>query len=206
MKFDELNAHVPYAVGGKAKSLEMKLGDITLALPGKHADQTTPIGGDFVVMVTCSQKKWKRHQFSHIDIFQDVEQKRNDGQYAKLMGSDSVVLVNELMNEYMAVVLGADPASHVYPKYDHLTGLRVGPFLRGIQALAVAEHRRYAQYEDRFGGRFLPFRFSTGIAEGLWTAADAAEKQKLGRPGVEWLERDHGLPSLTKSLMGLDTD
>lgn len=202
MDFDELNAHVPYAVGGKVKSLEMKLGDVTLALPGKHADQTTPPGGDFVVMVTCSRKKWRRHQFSHVDIFQDVEQKRNDNQYAKLMCSDSVELVNELMVEYLAVIQGADPRLHVFTKYDHLTGLSVGPFLRGVQALAVAEHRRYAQYENKFGGRFLPWRFSVGIAEGLWTAADAAEKQKMGRPGVEWLEKDYGLPILTKELMG----
>jgi hypothetical protein len=202
MKFDELNAHVPYVVGGKMKSLEMKLGDVTLALPGKHADQTTPVGGDFVVMVTCPQKKWKRHQFSHIDIFQDVEQKRNENTYAKLMGSDSLVLVNELMSEYLAVILGDDPSSHVFTKYDHLTGLSVGPFLRGVQALAVAEHRRYSQYESKFGGRFLPFRFAAGIAEGLWTAADAAEKQTKGRPGVEWLEKDYGTPVLTKELMG----
>lgn len=184
MKFDDLHAMIPYAKGGKAKSLRMNpYPSITLAMPGRHWEDTSPIGGDFVVMVSALHKDWEFHQFTHTDIFQVVAD-HPDPQH--------------LMTNYLLVVQGADPEK--LEGVDHYSW--TGVLLKAMQCLAVAEHRRYARYENKFGGRFLPFRFAAGIAEGLWTAADAAEKQKKGRPGVEWLEKDFGVPTLTKELMG----
>ena len=205
MDFDELHATVPYVTGGKLKSVKFYPhgpdSDVTLAMPGKHADQTSPPGGDFVVMVTDSKVKWRNHQFTHGDIFNDLELKITDGSYAELMGYDHIDLADDFILAYKAVIEGSDPRFHVYPKFDYLAGLRAGPFLRGVQALAVAEHRRYAQHEAKFGGRYLPFRFSAGIVERRWTAGQAIDKQKKGRLGVEMLEREFGLPFLTQELM-----
>jgi hypothetical protein len=105
-----------------------------------------------------------------------------------------------LIDAYLDIIQGGDPNDY---KLKRGLGGLVHPqtFLYAIQCLAVAEHRRYAQHEAKFGGRFLPFRFAAGINEGLWTATEAAEKQKRGRPGVEWLEKDHGTPVLTQKLM-----
>lgn len=203
MKFDELNATIPYAVGGKPKSLTMApYSDITLALPGRHAKDTDPVGGDFVVMVTCDHKKWRNHQFTHGDLFKDLEIKATQSPYQDLVLKDAREIAAELMRSYLRVVRdGVRPASVLSIDFDYLHGLRGGTFLRAVQCLAVAEHRRYARYESAWGGRFLPLRFSAGIVEGLWTAADAIERQKRGRPGVEWLERDFGTPVITKELM-----
>lgn len=202
MKFDELHAMIPYAKGGKEKILRMKPYDtVTLALPGRHWEDTDPIGGDFVVMVDDEKKKWKNHQFTHIDLFEDLEDKTKQGTYQDLMQVDAQELAQEFMRAYLKVIQGEDPNRVCYTKFDYLSGIRASTFLRAAQSLAVAEHRRYAKYEAKFGGRFLPFRFGAGIVEGLWTAVGAADKQKRGRPGVEWLEKDFGLPQLTKELM-----
>lgn len=189
MKFQELHELVPYARFGKVKSLTMTpYKSITLAMPGRHAEDCTPKGGDFVVMVTDAGMKWKRHQFTHDDIFNDIEAK----------SAADKVEADVLMDAYFAVIIGEDP--------DHLahgagkSGINPLIFLHAVQCLAVAEHRRYAHYEDKFGGRFLPFRFATGIAEGLWTAADAIKVQKYGRPAVERLEKSNGTPVLTQNL------
>lgn len=194
MKFQELHEHIPYARFGKEKSLTMQPYDnITLALPGRHAEDCSPKGGDFVVMVTDKDVGWKRHQFTHTDIFVDIEHRV----------LSSAIKASDFMEFYLEVIAtGADPTTC---KFGHSgIGGVMNPltFFCATQCLAVAEHRRYSQYEKKFGGRFLPFRFAAGIAEGLWTATDAAEKQKRGRPGVEWLEKDHGIPVLTKQLMG----
>lgn len=194
MKFDKLNAMVPYVTGGKQKILTMHpYNAITLALPGRHANDTTPVGGDFVVMVDDDSLDWTRHQFTHTDLFMDLQAKRDD-----LPGKS-----NRLMEYYLEVVLnGFDPDKALTDDLDGLPGVHPQTFLYAVQALAVAEHRRYARFESKFGGRYLPFRFGAGIVEGLWTATAAAEKQKRGRPGVEWLEKDFGVPVLTKELMG----
>lgn len=183
MKFEALNDMIPYVMGGKEKILRMSpYPGVTLAMPGRHAKDTTPKGGDFVVMVSALHKNWEFHQFTHIDIFQIVAEHPDP---------------EHLMKNYLLVVQGADPTT--LEGVDHYSW--TGVLLKTMQCLAVAEHRRYAKYELKFGGRFLPFRFAAGIAEGLWTAADAAEKQKKGRPGVEWLEKDFGTPQLTQELM-----
>lgn len=197
MKFKELHEHVPYARFGKEKSLTMSpYPNITLALPGRHAEDCSPKGGDFVVMVTDPGMKWKKHQFTHTDIFKDVQ--------AKFDAADNaprIMDLNGFMFCYFDVVVkgGNPPQDLVQPDWLEHT-LNPVTFLNAVQCLAVAEHRRYAVHEPKFGGRFLPFRFAAGIAEGLWTATDASDKQKRGRPGVEWLERDHGVPVLTQQL------
>lgn len=198
MRFDKLNEMIPYVMGGKQKILTMHpYNAITLAMPGRHGKDTEPIGGDFVVMVDDDEKDWTRHQFTHTDLFMDLQ--------AKADASTRPGLIDGYMADYLSVITGADPDKYVASSdYESiLPGIHPTTFLHAVQCLAVAEHRRYAKYEAKFGGRYLPFRFGAGIVEGLWTATDAAEKQKRGRPGVEWLEKDHGVPTLTRELMNV---
>lgn len=162
---------------------------ITLAMPGRHAEETTPRGGDFVVMVTDKGLKWKNHQFKHSHLFNDVQDKYND----------NGITVNHLLQSYLKVIQGEDPEK--VPLTGAMVGINQEIFLRAVQCLAVAEHRRYAKHEAKFGGRFLPFRFVAGIGQGLWTADAGSEVQKYGRPAVERLEKDYGLPVLSKELM-----
>ena len=193
LKFEKLNDTIPYAIGGKVKSLVMEPYDgVFLAMPGRHADQTTPKGGDFVVMVTDPIIGWNRHQFTHDDIFRLIED--HPGTCSR----------NVVLAAYLKVVTGADPdkVQSMSGQFGHV--LENKRFLHAMQCLAVAEHRRYAHYEEQFGGRFLPFRFAAGIGEELWTANDAIKVQKYGRPAVERLEKKHGVPALTAKLMGLD--
>jgi hypothetical protein len=160
-------------------------------MPGRHADQTSPPGGDFVVMVTDPGKGWKKHQFTHGDIFMDLEAKR-------LADPDST---DFMLTQYANIVVNGDDPDKIAVGENTLSGVHPNLFFYAVQCLAVAEHRRFARYEAKFGGRFLPLRFSAGIVEGLWTAGQAIEKQKRGRPGVEWLEKDYGTPFLTQVLM-----
>jgi len=193
MKFSELHETIPLARYGKEKSLEMKpYPNIILAMPGRHAEDTTPKGGDFVVMVSDKNVKWRRHQFTHDDIFQDIQMRRLSSAY------------NNFTEFYLNVIaLDYDPDDCPYPTtglggvMDNLT------FFHAVQCLAVAEHRRYSQYEDKFGGRFLPFRFAAGIYDGLWSAQDAIDVQRYGRPAVERLEKSKGVPVLTAKLMSI---
>jgi hypothetical protein len=165
---------------------------ITLAMPGRHAEDTTPKGGDFVVMVTDAGMKWRKHQFKHDDIFFDVEVKAD--QNPEHMGF--------FMNQYLNVIAtGDDPMKIKLGDGITLAGIEFTHFLCAVQCLAVAEHRRYHMYEDKFGGRFLPFRFAAGIAEGLWTADECVKVQKYGRPAVERLEKNTAVPLLTQQLM-----
>ena len=192
MKFEKLNEMLPYVQGGKQKILSYQpYNGITLRFPGRHAKDTTPIGGDFVVCVDDDEMEWVVHQFTHTDLFIDLEVKR--------MAFATTTAVH--MEDYLNVVReGKDPEKMDWATAD-FPGLNPQTFLYAVQCLAIAEHRRYSQYEAKFGGRYLPFRFGSGIVEGLWSAADAAERQKRGRPGVEWLEKDFGVPTLTKELM-----
>ena len=190
MKFDKLNEMVPYVVGGKSKILSMHpYNAITLRMPGRHASDTDPVGGDFVVCVDDEELDWTEHQFTHIDLFRDLEI-RSKEEHA-----------HSFMKDYLSIIQGGDPNASVH-WYTPAGCIHTITFMYAVQCLAVAEHRRYARFENKFGGRYLPFRFGAGIVEGLWTATDAAEKQKRGRPGVEWLEKDFGVPVLTKELMG----
>lgn len=192
MKFNKLHEMIPYVQGGKAKILSMHpYNAITLRMPGRHAKDTDPIGGDFVVCVDDENMDWIEHQFTHTDIFMDLQAKHDE----------EPVFADVLIEHYRRVVVdGFDPEKIDVVDYEG-PGIHPTTFLYAVQCLAVAEHRRYARFEPKFGGRFLPLRFGAGIVEGLWTATDAAEKQKRGRPGVEWLEKDFGVPTLTKELM-----
>lgn len=189
MDFNELNELIPFARYGKEKILTMQpYNAITLGLPGRHAEDTTPKGGDFVVMVDSSTLDWTRHQFTHTDLFKDIEAK----------SEQSRTMTRRFMESYFDVVLGSEP--EIWDR-NGLPGLHPMTLLYALQCLAVAEHRRYAIHEKKYGGRYLPFRFAAGIAQGLWTAADAANLQKRGRPGVEMLEKQHGRPDLTGDLI-----
>lgn len=197
MNFEELNNTIPLAKGGKEKVLRYSpYPNVTIAMPGRHADQTVPKGGDFVVMVNDPDMKYTDAQFTHTDIFKDIELKY------KMQPNPA----QAVMRDYLKVVQGEDipevPEAYLMTllrPFDY--GMNVVTFLQACQCLAVAEHRRYAQHEVKWGGRYLPFRFAAGIAEGLWTAADSAYLQKKGRPGVEILENEHGVPILTKELI-----
>lgn len=195
MNFEKLDEMIPLAIGGKVKILEMHpYNAITLRMPGRHAKDTDPKGGDFVVCVDDENMDWTEHQFTHADLFGDVEKKAfalND--YTQV-----------LMESYLSTVWdGVDPGRFSFEDPNNkIPGIHPQTFLYAVQCLAVAEHRRYPQHEAKFGGRYLPFRAAAGVAEGLWTAAEAQEKtRKMGRPGVEWLEKDCGTPLLTKELM-----
>src|SRR6266540_2905180 len=189
MKFQELNEYIPYARFGKEKSLIMEpYPNIRLLLPGRHAEDTSPKGGDFCVVVTDPKINWNNHQFTHAGIFNDIEVKYED----------NPELTRALMNEYLEVIVGGKEPSAKSIKAINLSGMDALTFLYGTQCLGVAEHRRYHMHEAKFGGRYLPFRFAAGIAEGLWTADMGSEVQKYGRPAVERLEKSNGIPRLTQ--------
>jgi hypothetical protein len=190
MNFDKLNQMIPYVMGGKPKVLTMHpYNAITLAMPGRHGKDTTPVGGDFVVMVDDENKDWTKHQFTHDDIFLDLQDKFAFNQS------------HQLLHNYLKVVHeGLDPEKvEVADDYPYV-GVHPKTFLYAVQCLAVAEHRRYAHFEQKFGGRYLPLRFASGIVEGLWTATDAMAWQRKGRPGVERLEKEFGTPLTTARL------
>lgn len=197
MKFNKLNEMIPYVTGGKSKILTMSpYNAITLRMPGRHAKDTIPLGGDFVVCVDDEELDWVEHQFTHADIFNDLENKTNGGPYLHWEPF-------RLMEHYLSVVQqGADPEKIDTETLELMPGLHPQTFLYAVQCLSVAEHRRYAQHEAKFGGRYLPFRASAGIVEGLWSAEEATSRtRRRGRLGVEWLEKEFGVPTLTKELM-----
>ena len=161
---------------------------ITLALPGRHQGDTPKPGGDFVVMVTDTAMNWINHQFTHVDIFADIAKKVKQDQD----------LADELMNNYAAVVFGASPDDYKWMRGPLKDSLHPQIFLHAVQCLAVAEHRRFSQHEGKGGGRYLPARFASGIVEGRWTVDDCIEVQRRGRPGLDWLIKQHGAPKPLK--------
>lgn len=189
MNFDTLNTLIPHALGEKLHVLTMSpYNGITLALPGRHQKDTEILGGDFVVMVSDAKLGWVNHQFTHDHLFSDIEHKT----------SQDFDLVTELMNNYAAVVFGADPNEFEWIRRGWQDSLHPQTFLYAVQCLAVAEHRRYGQHEARGGGKFLPARFASGIVEGLWTAEDCKAVQRRGRPGLDMLISQHGKPGTLK--------
>lgn len=192
MDFQTLNETIPYVYDGKKHLLSYSpYNGIILRMPGRHANDTEKVGGDFVVCVDDEKRGWVAHQFTHDDIFADIESRLTD---KSLSASD-------LMKMYAKVVFGADPNDYKLKRSTN--GIHPQTFLYAVQCLAVAEHRRYAKYEKRGGGRYLPARFASGIAEEKWTAADCKAVQRMGRPGVELLESKHGKPTSLKKLAGL---
>lgn len=182
MNFEKLHELIPYATGGKNHAVTMSpYNAVMLAMPGRHQHDTVPPGGDFVVMVSDDNLGWVNHQFTHDDIFLDMERKVQ-------LDSESA---EQLMADYAAVVVnGADPEKFSWERGDWVDSLHPQTFLYAVQCLAVAEHRRYHQFEKRGGGRYLPMRFTFGIVSEAWTAADCKNYQRRGRPGLEHLEKE----------------
>lgn len=197
MKFEELHASIPYVIGGKEKVLRMHPYEgIELRMPGRHAKETTPPGGDFVVCVTDEYQGWKVHQFKHDDIFLLFETRA-------AIDSGAAAIT---MSRYAQVVTGADPMSIAIQEPVTLSSISERTLLCALQALAVAEHRRYAQHESRGGGRFLPARFAAGIVEGKWTAAEAMAVQRRGRPGLDQLVNERGAPKTIRQWKELEEE
>jgi hypothetical protein len=201
MDFTTLHEMIPLATGDKLHVMEMKpYPNITLAMPGRHQNDTTPNGGDFVVMVDDKSMGWVKHQFTHGDLWDDLENKMQ----SDLPGA------TVLMKDYAKVVRGADPNMHGWSfergGYDGegpdpwRVTLHPQTFLHAVQCLAVAEHRRYWQHECQGGGRYLPARFSMGIIEGKWSAEDAKAYQYRGRQGLENLIKEKGRPTPLKKF------
>lgn len=199
MRFSELHATIPYVTEGKQKSLTYSpYPNIELAMPGRHAKDTSPPGGDFVVRVSDTNLGWTKHEFTHTDIFKVLEEKK------KAQINPSQFLMEDylkVVNEDMEVTFDTVKNLTVTLTGEWMQTMNDMTFLQAVQCLAVAEHRRYAKFEKRGGGKFLPFRFGAGIVEGRWSAADAAGMQRKGRPGVEILEKLYGIPQLTQDLM-----
>lgn len=199
MKFEQLNEMIPYVVGGKKHILSMEPYErVTLRMPGRHMNDTETPGGDFVVEITDGSTSWESKQFTHQDIFEDFQDKADLDQGA----------AERLMRLYAKVVLGDDPegfhkASERASSDSWEGTLDPETLLCALQCLAVAEHRRYARFEAKMGGRFLPARFAAGIVYGLWTADDAKMWVRKGRPGVEALERLHGKPPTLEEIAEL---
>lgn len=187
MNFETLHELIPHTLGKKLHTVSMNpYNAVTLAMPGRHQTDTAIPGGDFVVMVDDTNLGWVKHQFTHDDLFNDIEQKVYESE------TDA----KALMSCYAKVVLGADPDTLSAPHF--LGSVHSKTFLYAVQALAVAEHRRYGQHEKRGGGRFLPARFSSGIVEKLWTATDCKAVQRRGRMGLDHLISVHGKPTPLK--------
>lgn len=200
MIFDELNNRIPYVTGGIKHILSTSPYDgVILRMPGRHENDTEKPGGDFVVEITDDITNWGAKQFTHQDIFDDFQDKTDaDADAAK-----------KLMQFYAAIVLhGADPDDyykHVGIAVEAWKGtVSVSTLVAALQCLAVAEHRRYARYEAKMGGRFLPARFAAGIVYGQWTSDDAKLVVRKGRPGVEMLERLHGKPPSLQELATIE--
>lgn len=188
LTFEEVNDKIPYMTGIKLYTQRLALYPaVEVRYPGRHQYDTSPIGGDAVVIATDQEAGWNKKKFTHHHFFEDIELKRDadfDGTYA-------------MMEEYISVLHGEKPTGKDY----ELPGVDSVITMQSLQVISVIEHRRYARYEKKFGGRFLFPRFAFGIVEGLWSANDAAKKEGKGKPGVEWLEKDHGTPVLTTGLM-----
>lgn len=205
VNFDTLNELIPTVTGKKLHVLTMSpYNGVTLAMPGRHQNDTEPHGQDFVVMVSDSNLNWVNHQFTHDDLFKDIEKKCADDQ----------ALTAEFLRDYVKVVFGDDPAKLEWHRPSkHPKGLDLfeethtwdetlhpQTFLYSVQCLAIAEHRRYHQHEAKGGGRFLPVRFVSGIVEGLWTAEDCKKVQRRGRMGLDHLMSVHGNPTPLKEI------
>jgi hypothetical protein len=189
MKFDELNNSIPYVVGGKKHILSMQPYEgVTLRMPGRHENDTEKPGGDFVVEITDDTTSWESKQFTHQHIFDDFQSKTD-------LHAEQA---ERLMQLYAKVVLDQEDPDNFWkytgasvPEWEGTVS--VPTLIAALQCLAVAEHRRYARYEAKMGGRFLPARFAAGIVYGHWTAEQAKSRVRMGRPGVEWLEKEAGV-------------
>jgi hypothetical protein len=187
MTFDELNLYVPYVTpkdGHKLHGLKTELSKyVRVGSPGKYWDKTTPIGGDYVVEVDDAIAGWKFRKFRHDHLFEDLAEKaRADADWMQKVFAPALV----------RVVFGASP-DELYEENDPgLPGVNASTLLAASQALALAEHRRYARMEAAGGGRFLPVRFAMGIVFEIWPASEATRVMYQGLPGLHSLEARFG--------------
>ncbi len=192
MFFNEVHEKIPYLSDGELHSVTTEIYPaVRVKQPGRHAFDTDPIGGDFVVEVSCDNAKWDWKQFTHADLFADLQSKYDTSQrfflqhtYAKFLARVVDGTIEPIKIETTATIPGLD-----------LTVL-----LQTSQVLAVAEHRRYARYEANGGGRFLPVRFALGIIFGHWSAAEATRVQRRGVHGLRELTKLGGNPPTVRKL------
>lgn len=194
MLFDELHAMVPYEHEGPVHANSLQVyPDVRVKFPGKHALDTDPVGGDFLVEVNCANAQWVWKQFTHGDIFKDIEDKTM---------FDPSFMAERGIVEVAHVVKGNKGIGSGIPWHAvKLPGLRYKTLLQASQALAVAEHRRYHRYEKNGGGRFLPLRFAIGIVYGFWTADEAIAVQRRGVHGLRELQKEHGNPPTVHAIL-----
>ena len=200
MRLTELENRIPYRVVSDTLSIHsvscQPYPGIRLDLPGKYWDKTRPLGGDFLVRVTAHEVNWNAHSFRHVELFADIERRRQSDQKT---GASRAL---ELLDAYFHVVNGEDPDSfhHLEQVPNTLAPLT---FLRAVQCLALAEHRRYGLLSSRGGGKWLPWRFTHGIAHGHWTANQVAQVEKNGITGLVNIEGDRGMPEELRRLLKL---
>jgi hypothetical protein len=193
MNFAQVHALIPYETEGKLHSNTLEIyKDVRVKYPGRHALDTDPAGGDFVVEVSCDAAGWSWRQFTHTDIFEDVQEKTD---------FDPKFMQNTGIRDIARVVNGGGIATSVLWSAIKLPGLRYRTLLEANQVLAVAEHRRYHKYESGGGGRFLPLRFAVGIVHGYWNASDASRVQRRGIHGYRELTKEFGSPPTVKALI-----
>lgn len=151
---------------------------VLVTQPGRHWNQTYRPGGDFHVQVdsptaqTLAREAWQRHGFSHAALFDDFEIKSDvDPEGMRTRFAPALVEV---------IAEGVDPETFAGQLPDDLPGLEPLIGLIASQCLALAEHRRYRQYEPATG-RCLPLRIALGIIFGCWDASRASNYQRRGR-------------------------
>jgi hypothetical protein len=206
VNWDELKRFVPYKEPGENQKYhtdrhellaaqEGAGGQVAVYLPGRHWQQTTPRGGDFVVRVTSAALGWTDHPFAHDDIFEDLAIKR---------AADPEIAESVLARSLIAVAIEGKDPFQVMPTaalLEGVPGLEPLPLLVGYQALALAEHRRYAAHEPQ-GGRSLPLRYGIGVIKGYWTATAASRVQRRGSTGLTILRSQHGREPDFHEVMG----
>jgi hypothetical protein len=166
---------------------------IEVGQPGVHWDQTYEPGGDYVIRVTSRATGWRRHAFTHVDLFEDIEAKRR---------ADEAFTTQALMPALIGVIAeGRDPDAAPIDDASPVSGLEPRALLVASQCLALCEHRRFRDYEPA-GGRCLPARYAVGIAWGHWSAARAAAVVRSGLRGLYRLRRDLGREPTFRDVLG----
>lgn len=198
VNFSEVHAMIPYCTEGEVHSNTLQIyPDVRVKYPGRHAMDTDPVGGDFVVEVDCEAGGWKWKQFTHGDIFKDIETKSL---------ADPTFMRERAASDLARVVEGENIKPHIRWEALKLPGIRYRTLLEATQCLAVAEHRRYHKYDAGGGGRYLPLRYAVGIIYGHWDASSASKVQRRGIHGYKELTKEFGNPPTVKSLLKENTN
>jgi len=164
---DNLHKHTIYVSGGYDWSVRVKW-------PGKHVDSA----GDFVVE-TLSKPTWERHhQFTHVDLFNDV----------MLKFESSPAIIADWLSYVLPMVDGDTHPARLCPLECDLPGVHLDALTASLLPLVVCEYRRYPQGDVRGGGRYLPINYLLSILQGYWTPAEAARKMRKGFPPLRELD------------------